>query len=163
MKRLSKIFVLVLTLALLCGVVFAVMSSAADETPKYWYTEDLSESVTGATRKHRDFTGEVFDNHRILDGTNAVPEGLITSQLPNTMWTTGQKTGHYRSVTTPDGNTYYEYAIRVDRNDGSTGSDDAVVGIHSNGSFTVNELSYVTFEFDMMTPTDFSGGNQDLP
>ena len=156
MKRLSKLFVFVLTLALLCGAVFAVMSSAADEAPRYWYTEDISESVTGATRKHRDFTGETFDVHQILDGTNEVPAALKTSSSPTQIWNSvGGKTGHVRSVTDTNGNTYVEYAIRVDRNDGATGKDDAVVGIHPNSSTVINELSYVTYEFDMMTPTDF--------
>ena len=51
MKRLSKIFVLVLTLALLCGVVFAVASSAADAAPNPWASEAV-EGVTGAERLH---------------------------------------------------------------------------------------------------------------
>ncbi|MBQ7380780.1 MAG: hypothetical protein IJW69_01710, partial [Clostridia bacterium] len=153
MKRVSKLFVLVLTLSLLCGVVFAVMSSAADETPRYWYTEDISESVTGATRKHRDFTGESFDSHQILDGKN-VPSPK-TTEGPQNLWATTQKNGHILSVTDPSGNTYIEYASRVDRNDGATGNDDAVVGLHPNSSIAVNGLSYITCEFDMMTPTDF--------
>ena len=153
MKRVSKLFVLILTLSLLCGVVFAVMSSAADETPRYWYTEDISESVTGATRKHRDFTGESFDNHQILDGKNE--PNPKTSDGPQDLWANAKKNGHILSVTDPSGNTYIEYASRVDRNDGATGNDDAVVGLHPNSSTEVNGLSYVTFEFDMMTPTDF--------
>ena len=154
MKRLSKLFMLVLALALLCGVVFAVAASAAEE-PKYWYTEDLSESVTGAARQHRDFTGESFDYQKSIDGKNA--PAVLTARAPQGIWAgvTGGKTGHVRSVTDPNGNTYYEYAIRVDRNDGANGNDDTVNGLTPHSTITVNNLSYLTVEFDMMTPTDF--------
>ena len=74
MKRLSKIFILVLTLALLTGAIFAIASSAEEtEAPKYWY-DGSAGAMTGATRRHRDFTAEKFDAHYLLEaGINATP------------------------------------------------------------------------------------------
>ena len=152
MKRISKLLVLVLSLALIVGAIFAVSASAAEK--EVWTTVDLGESVTGATRLHRDFTGESFEIYKVMDGVNA-PDKVLNTAPANLYTFLASKTGHLRSASDVNGNTYAEYAVRVDRNDGFKGNDDVVGGLHPSGSTVVTNLSYVTYEFDMATLTDF--------
>ena len=62
MRKLTKLLVLVLTLALLAGSIFAVASFAAD---------DNDTGIEGATRQRIDFDGLVFDWHKRVIGSKA--------------------------------------------------------------------------------------------
>ena len=155
MKRMSKILVLILSFALIVGVIFAITASAEEATaPKYWYAGD-TEEMAGAVRKHRDFTAESFDVHALVEsGVKASP---ATSTLPTDLWISGTgKYGHTRSVTTPGGNTYLEFAFRMD-DAGSTSQADNITGIHPKSQLYANDYSYIVYEFDMATPTSFPG------
>ena len=78
MRKLTKLLVLVLSMALLVGSIFAVASFAA---------EDTGLSIEGASRTHVDFTGVVYDKHVNVDagvaatptissGTDPIDEGI---------------------------------------------------------------------------------------
>ena len=154
MKRLSKILVLVLSVALLCGVIFTLAASAETEAPKYWYNGETGEMV-GATRIHRDFTNETFDMHASAEsGVAAKPSA---AQIPNDLWVSGTgKYGQTRTITTPTGNTYLEFAFRMD-DAGSTSGADNITGVHPKTQLYANDYSYIVYEFDMATPTNFPG------
>ena len=139
MKRLSKILILVLSLALLTGAIFAIASSAEEtEAPKYWYDGNAG-AMTGATRKHRDFTNETFDMHASVEsGIAANPTG---TQIPTDLWGSGTgKYGQTRTVTTPAGNTDLEFAFRMDDAGSSSGADN-ITGVHPKTQLYANDYA----------------------
>ena len=63
MRKLTKLLVLVLSMALLVGSIFAVASFAAEE--------DTGLTIEGAKRTHVDFTDIEYDKHNKVNGSIA--------------------------------------------------------------------------------------------
>ena len=150
MRKLSKLLVLVLSLALLVGSVFVVGALAAD---------DDGLGIEGAERTHLDFTNVVYDRHNKENGGTAANPTTMIGTHPIAEMVLG-KYGHLRTVKSPiDDNTWYEWLFEKDNTTGAT-DHDSVLCIESN--LSVANYSYYIQEFDMTTRTNFPGNMQIL-
>ena len=150
MRKLSKLLVFVLSIALLVSAVFVVNSFA---------TEENDIGIDGAQRTHLDFTDVVYDKHNKENGGTPANPTTSTGTHPIAEMVLG-KYGHLRTVKSPiDGNTWYEWLFEKDDTTGAT-DHDSVLCIESN--FSVANYSYYIQEFDMTTRTDFPGNMQIL-
>lgn len=145
MRNLTKLLVLVLSLALLVGAVFAVAAFAA---------EDDGLTIEGARRTHIDFTGKAYDYHNVMNGSVAATPQTNEGTAPIGV---SVKYGHMRTVTTPDGNTWFEWLFEEEEKYGAENHDSY---IHFTNNLSVAGLGYYIQEYDITTRTDFPGNLQ---
>ncbi len=148
MRKFSKILMLVLSLALLVGVVFTVASSALT-------TSDATTlGITGATRQHEDFTEVDYEAHVYVDGGVAATPAIAKTGSYPLYESISNKYGHIRTIQTPDGNKYVDWTFHADYT--SQTGHDSVLGVAEGGK-TVQGMSYLVIEFDMTTRTNYPG------
>lgn len=153
MKTIYKVLALLFCVTLLCGAIFALASSAADEADE---VAAFLESIE-ATRKQSVYEGTEFDyltkaNYGSVAASPTIEVGKAPLDISG-------KFGRLRSVTR-NGNTFYEWVSPSDMVNGSLPGDaDVVLGLFSTGksAATVRDADYIVHEFDMATRTDFPG------
>ena len=161
MKRIYKVLALLFCVTLLCGAIFALASSAADEVDE---VAAFLESI-GATRQVYVYEGTEFDAMTKADYGNvaASPTIEVGKAASGSASTATGKFGRVRSVTR-NGNTFYEWispskAVAYDPKK-NPGDADMVLSLFATGktAATVRNADYIISEFDMATRTDFPGG-----
>ena len=156
MKTIYKVLALLFCVTLLCGAIFALASSAADEADE---VAAFLESIE-ATRKQYVYEGNEFDyltkaNYGSVVASPTIKVGEVPLNISG-------KFGRLRSVTR-NGNTFYEWispskAVAFDPKK-NPGDADIVLNLFntSSSATTVRGADYIVHEFDMATRTDFPG------
>ena len=166
MKRISKLLVLVLALALLAGVIFAVASSAADG--EYKTARDAYLKELGVTNTHHDLSDLTLDYHQYLYWIATGNAANIAATEPTNIGynsgtvnlaqkvSTNPKYGHLRTIVSPSGNAYLDYTFYRDwQSTDSTSSTDSYIA--SAVRRNLSGVQYYVSEFDMTTRTQYPG------